>query len=197
LAIHIFLKSFLSRTKISLLVPAFLIALAFGSCKGNKQISGPNEKQKVGWLARIFGKGKNKSNSGSIKYATKEVEKIINTARSYKGTPHRDGGMNRMGIDCSALIMISFESAGLKIPRTSSQQSQIGKPIGKENIRPGDLVFFSDKKIGKGITHVGLVTETQKGEIKFIHTSSRLGVTENLLSTDYFNKTFTKAVRPF
>jgi hypothetical protein len=69
---------------ISLLVPAFLIALAFGSCKGNKQISGPNEKQKVGWLARIFGKGKNKSNSGSIKYATKEVEKIIKH-RTVKG----------------------------------------------------------------------------------------------------------------
>ena len=169
----------------------------FESCKSNRAAKSTG-KEKIGWLARIFGKGKNKTISESRHYNNKAVERIIKTARSYRGTPHRDGGMNRMGIDCSALIMISFESAGLKIPRNSSLQSQIGQPVEKKGLRPGDLVFFSDRKIGKGITHVGLVTEVdKKGEIKFIHTSSRLGVTENLLSTDYFIRTYAKACRPF
>jgi len=175
-----------------------VLILTFEACKGSKSDSASRQKAKIGWLARFFGKGKSKNSSESVTYTSKEVEKIIKTARSYRGTPHRDGGMNKFGIDCSALMMISFESAGLKIPRNSGLQSQIGKPIEKKSLRPGDLVFFSDRKIGKGITHVGLVTEVdKKGEIKFIHTSSRLGVTENLLSTDYFTKTFAKAVRPF
>lgn len=127
-----------------------------------------------------------------------DIQKLIQTARSYKGVPHKTGGTNRYGIDCSALMMISFESIGKKIPRTASQQSQIGRPIDKAKLKPGDLVFFSDRKIGPGITHVGLVTEiTPAGDIKFIHTSSKLGVTENLLSTSYFEKTYAKAIRPF
>lgn len=94
--------------------------------------------------------------------------------------------------------MLSFESAGLKIPRTARQQAEVGKSISKTELRPGDLVFFADRKIGSGITHVGLVTEiTAKGEVRFIHTSSKLGVTENLLSTEYFSRTYAKAVRPF
>ena len=139
-----------------------------------------------------------KDRNESTSYKSKDIEKVIQVARSYKGTPHRDGGVSRLGIDCSALIMLSFKEAGLTVPRTARQQSELGRSIDKSELRPGDLVFFADRKIGSGITHVGLVTEiTGKGEVKFIHTSSRLGVTENLLSTSYFSKTYAKAVRPF
>lgn len=179
----------------------FVLIILLGgvaACRSSKPNSGNSAKEKTSWLARLFGKGKRKSNSESVHYSSKEVSKVIKTARSYRGTPHVTGGVSRLGIDCSALMMVSFESAGLKIPRTASLQSQFGSSISKNTIRPGDMVFFSDRKIGQGITHVGLVTEiTQKGEIKFIHTSSKLGVTENLLSTEYFTRTFVKATRPF
>lgn len=167
-------------------------------CRSSRQKTGEKAKEKVSWLARLFGKGKKRNGSESIHYNSKIVSKVIQTARSYRGTPHVTGGVSRMGIDCSALMMVSFESAGFKIPRTASLQSQFGSAIPKNTVRPGDMVFFSDRKIGSGITHVGLVTEiTPKGEVKFIHTSSRLGVTENLLSTEYFARTFVKATRPF
>jgi len=157
---------------------------------------GSGSKPKTGWLSRIFGRKKDRNESTS--YKSKDIEKVIQAARSYQGTPHRDGGVSRLGIDCSALIMLSFKEAGLTVPRTARQQSELGRIIDKSELRPGDLVFFADRKIGSGITHVGLVTEvTGKGDIKFIHTSSRLGVTENLLSTSYFSKTYAKAVRPF
>lgn len=176
----------------------FILSAGILGCRGSRNTAGDSPKHKIGWLARIFGKGKKKSDSESTQYTSKEIAKVIQTARSYRGTPHRDGGVSRLGIDCSALMMVSFESAGLKVPRTAKQQSLVGRPVDKPNIRPGDMVFFSDRKIGPGITHVGLVTEVdKKGEIKFIHTSSRLGVTENLLSTSYFAKTFVKATRPF
>jgi cell wall-associated NlpC family hydrolase len=157
---------------------------------------GAGNKPRTGWLSRVFGRKKDRNESTS--YKSKDIEKVIQAARSYRGTPHRDGGVSRLGIDCSALIMLSFKEAGLTVPRTARLQSELGRMIDKSELRPGDLVFFADRKIGSGITHVGLVTEvTGKGEIKFIHTSSRLGVTENLLSTSYFAKTYAKAVRPF
>jgi cell wall-associated NlpC family hydrolase len=174
------------------------LLLAIPACRSGK--SNGSGKPRSGWFSRVFGGGSKskKETVYSQKYGKKEIDKVIQTARSYRGTPHRDGGVNRYGIDCSALMMLSFESAGLKIPRTARQQAELGKPVQKTELRPGDLVFFADRKIGSGITHVGLVTEiTAKGEVQFIHTSSKLGVTENLLSTSYFTRTYAKAVRPF
>ena len=163
--------------------------ITFTACR---QKTGSGEK-KQGWFGRIF-KSKGKK---AVPYS-REIQKVIEEARSYTGTPHRDGGTNRYGIDCSALIQNSFKAAGINLPRTSRQQSEAGLPVDRKNLRPGDLVFFSDSKIGKGITHVGMVTEIlPNGDVKFIHTSSRLGVTENLLSTSYFTKTYAKAMRPF
>jgi probable lipoprotein NlpC len=180
-----------SRIAIRILILALAILPLFSACRS----SGPG-KGKGSWISRIF--SRRDSRSGADRAKGKTIDTVIRTARSYRGTPHRDGGVTRMGIDCSALMMLSFESAGIKIPRTARQQSEIGRPVEKKELRPGDLVFFSDRKIGKGITHVGLVTEVAgNGEIRFIHTSSRLGVTENLLSTDYFSRTYAKAVRPF
>lgn len=179
----------------SILVLVALILCSFGGCKSQKSAQFSDKKAKTSWFSKIFGR---KKRAAQLAEVSASVRKVIETARSYRGTPHRDGGVNRMGIDCSALMQVSFQSAGLKIPRTARQQSEIGRPIDRKNLLPGDLVFFSDPKIGKGITHVGLVTEVDNsGEIKFIHTSSRLGVTENLLSTAYFEKTYAKAVRPF
>lgn len=169
--------------------------MELSGCRSHKG-KGSGSKPRTGWLSRVFGRKKDRNESTS--YKSKDIEKVIQVARSYKGTPHRDGGVSRLGIDCSALIMLSFKEAGLTVPRTARQQSELGRSIDKSELRPGDLVFFADRKIGSGITHVGLVTEvTGKGEVKFIHTSSRLGVTENLLSTSYFAKTYAKAVRPF
>lgn len=174
-----------------------VIFVGFESCRSQKSSGTAKQKAKSGWLARIFKSGKGKKSRGNF-HVTPEIRKTIETARSYRGTPHKDGGVSRLGIDCSALIQISFKSAGVTMPRTAKLQSQIGKPIERSELRPGDLVFFSDRKIGGGITHVGLVTEiSEQGEVKFIHTSSRLGVTENLLSTTYFTNTYAKAIRPF
>ncbi len=178
------------------LICCFGLALLFGmGCRNNSSQGGSGKR--TSWLSRIFHRDPDRGSRAKGQHK-KEIEKVIQTARSYRGTPHRDGGVSRLGIDCSALMMLSFESAGLKIPRTARQQAEIGRMIDKRELKPGDLVFFSDRKIGKGITHVGLVTEiTAKGEVRFIHTSSKLGVTENLLSTEYFSRTYAKAVRPF
>jgi len=137
--------------------------------------------------------------AGSKKLAKrqKKVDTIIKTARSYTGTPYRYGGTTRSGMDCSALLLNSFKSAGVAIPRTSKEQSKIGKSVSFDKVKPGDLVFFAAKKGKRKITHVGLVTQIKSnGQVMFIHSSSSLGVVEADLRSKYYSGIFVKARRP-
>lgn len=120
---------------------------------------------------------------------------IIQTAKSYRGTPYRYGGTTRAGIDCSALVYHSFAAAGVKLPRTSTEQSKLGKKIPIKKARPGDVLFFATGKKKKEVTHTGIVTEAQKKEVRFIHASTSLGVTEDYLGNSYWAKAFLFAKR--
>jgi cell wall-associated NlpC family hydrolase len=139
--------------------------------------------------------GKAREKSSSKRYETREIEKLIKTAKSYIGTCYRYGGSTRSGMDCSGLVVTSFKTLDIILPRTSAQQSDLGKKVPLDDIRQGDLVFFSDKKGHKKVTHVGLVTEVTRDQIKFIHSSTQLGVIENDLLSDYYKSIFLKAVR--
>lgn len=123
------------------------------------------------------------------------IETVIKTARSYTGTPYKWGGTTRSGMDCSGLLLNSFKSIDYNIPRTSKAQSKTGKRVAKSDIREGDLVFFATGKKKRKITHVGLVTEVRGRQIKFIHASSSMGVTESDFSSDYYQKRFRQARR--
>lgn len=126
------------------------------------------------------------------------VETVIQTARSYTGTPYKWGGTTRVGMDCSGLLCTSFQSINVALPRTSEEQSRYGKPVRVRELKEGDLVFFGANKYSREITHVGMVTEViNDSEIKFIHASTTLGVIENNLFSDYWQNIFIKAVRPF
>jgi probable lipoprotein NlpC len=127
-----------------------------------------------------------------------KIDTIIETARSYTGTPYKYGGTQRTGMDCSGLLLVSFKSAGVDIPRTSEMQSKAGKKVNKQKVKEGDLVFFAMGKKRKEITHVGLVTEVRGPEdVRFIHSSTSLGVVEANLFTDYYQKRYRKARRLF
>lgn len=137
--------------------------------------------------------------SKKISESEHRVTKIIQTARSYVGTPYKWGGTSHAGLDCSGLLVISFRSVGIEIPRTSKDQSKMGKVISMHELKPGDLVFFSAKKYSmRKITHVGLVTHVHdKHNIQFIHASTKLGVVENNIYSDYYRRIFVKARRIF
>jgi cell wall-associated NlpC family hydrolase len=129
------------------------------------------------------------------KVASEPFKQVIITARSYTGTPYRYGGTTRAGIDCSALVYHSFYSVGITMPRTSTDQSQQGKSIKKNEIEPGDVLFFATGRKKKQVTHSGIVTETSKNDIRFIHSSTSLGVSEDYLSNPYWSKAFLFARR--
>lgn len=98
-------------------------------------------------------------------------------------------------MDCSALIYHSFGAAGVQVPRTTSDQSKLGKKISVQKVRPGDLVFFATGKKKKEVTHAGIVTDIKKREVKFIHASTSLGVTESFLGNSYWSKAYLFAKR--
>ena len=121
---------------------------------------------------------------------------VIQRARSYLGTPYKWGGTTVLGMDCSGLLMRSFEAIDLYIPRTAKEQSKLGKAVDIHNLKKGDLVFFAAKKWKRKVTHAGLVTQVGgKDRVMFIHASSSRGVIEANLMNDYYRKLFVKARR--
>ena len=114
---------------------------------------------------------------------TMNWERLDRIAESYIGTRYHRGGTNRhSGLDCSGLtILIYDELTGVRLPRKSSAMRRTGIEVSKDDLAPGDLVFFTSGFFGD-IDHVGIYL----GDDRFIHSSSSKGVMYSKLSEDYF-----------
>ncbi|AIR01176.1 C40 family peptidase [Pluralibacter gergoviae] len=110
---------------------------------------------------------------------------------NWRGTPYRYGGTSRRGLDCSAFVMMTFrDKFDLQLPRETRQQAKIGTEIDKEQLLPGDLVFFKTGSGDSGL-HVGIYDTDDQ----FIHASTSRGVTRSSLNNVYWRKNFWQARR--
>ena len=116
------------------------------------------------------------------------ADKIINTARKYIGVPHCMGGKTIKCMDCSGLLVTVFAKYKIYLPHNSQEQARYGEIINEmDKLRKGDLVFFiRSYETNNFITHSGIYI----GENKFIHTSSKKGVTITKLTDPYWNEKF-------
>ncbi|KXX69622.1 hypothetical protein AVL50_15620 [Flammeovirga sp. SJP92] len=118
----------------------------------------------------------------------------IKTAWSFEGVKYAAGGTTKKGMDCSGLMLVSWQAANVQLPRVSSEQAKRGKAVSFNNLQPGDLVFFHPHG-GTRINHVGMVTEVEDGKMYFIHASTSRGVMESELTSAYWKGIFSKARR--
>ena len=103
-----------------------------------------------------------------------DVQKALAYSFNYVGTPYKWGGNDiKKGIDCSAFVKDVFAQIGVKLPRTAAEQYKVGKAVTKiEDLKPGDRLYFWDKKRGL-IGHTGIfVGFRSDGGAYFIHSSS-------------------------
>ncbi len=186
------------------LILLFAGSLFLTSCSGTKVSvtpgyaggSKPTGMATKGKTGSSGGSSSSSKTPQSTANSSKTVKTAISTAKSYKGTKYKYGGMSKKGIDCSGLMFKSYEAAGLTLPRTSSAQSTTGKRIYIGELQPGDLVFFGASPGSKKVTHVGMVISVSNGNIVFIHASTSRGVVESKMSEDYYKKRYIRATRP-
>jgi hypothetical protein len=108
----------------------------------------------------------------------------------YFGTRYRFGGQTPAGFDCSGFVRFMYSKAfNMHLPRSSREMSVIGNKISKDELLPGDLVFFQTK--GQHINHVGIFI----GNDTFVHSSLSKGIGEDKLKFSYYEKRFAGAVR--
>tara|TARA_B110000914_G_scaffold204177_1_gene198353 strand:+ start:159 stop:857 length:699 start_codon:yes stop_codon:yes gene_type:complete len=120
-----------------------------------------------------------------LKVSYSDMQRIIQEAKTYKGTKHVMGGLSYSGIDCSGLLYVSFQANGItNIPRTAEEFARYGNIlINTNDLQAGDLVFFTNTyRTSKLITHTGIYI----GNGEFIHTSSSKGVIISKLNDPYY-----------
>ena len=134
------------------------------------------------------------SATSSSKKTSRLNEQIIDDATDKIGKPYKYGGITNAGYDCSGLVFTSFQKNDISLPRTSFEMSKKGTIIKKNDCRKGDLIFF--KTNGKNrINHVGIITEVDDDEIKFVHSSTQRGVIISSTKEDYYRKSFAQINR--
>lgn len=123
--------------------------------------------------------------------SNKASELVVN-AMGFLGVPYRRGGNSiETGFDCSGFVRAIYEqSIGLILPRRAEQQAAATQNIDRNELQPGDLVFFNTMR--RAFSHVGIYV----GEGRFIH-SPKPGAevrVENM-SVAYWNRRFDGARR--
>lgn len=117
---------------------------------------------------------------------------VVAAARSLTGLRYKWGGESpKEGFDCSGLTWWAYRQVGVTLPRVSTEQYEVGAPVGRRDIRPGDLVFYRLPNAPKSL-HVGIATE--RGT--FIHSPREGGrVREDFLDSPYWRERFVGARR--
>src|SRR3954471_1863833 len=110
-----------------------------------------------------------------------EIDRVVAIAEAQIGDGYAWGGSGPDAFDCSGLTAYAYaRAAGIALPHTSQGQAAMGRPVHRDDIRRGDLVFFSTA--GPGASHVGIaigettvVSATNSGVIKHATTDAYWG----------------------
>lgn len=121
---------------------------------------------------------------------SRKAQILLGMARQFMGVPYVWAGRSPGGFDCSGFVFYVFDQMGYGLPRMADGQFEVGIPVSRRELQPGDLVFFSTYEPGP--SHVGIYL----GNDQFIHASSGAGyVTVTSLSSSYYRERYIGARR--
>ena len=111
---------------------------------------------------------------------------VVAIAMQYLGVPYVWGGASPSGFDCSGFSMYVFAQVGVSLPHYAASQYNMGVPVSKDDLQPGDLVFFD------GLGHMGIYI----GGGQFIHAPHTGDVVKiSSLSDPWYTATYVGARR--
>jgi peptidoglycan DL-endopeptidase CwlO len=110
---------------------------------------------------------------------------VVGIAMQYLGIPYVYGGSSPSGFDCSGFVMYVYGQVGVSLPHYTVAQYGMGAPVGREELQPGDLVFFD------GLGHVGIYI----GGNEFIHSPHTGDVVKISSMTGWYADTYVGARR--
>lgn len=130
-------------------------------------------------------------NRSNVSRRASNITKVIEAAYNALGKPYVYGGTGAKGYDCSGLTYsIYLNTLNIKLNRSSRAQASNGVAVNRQDLIPGDLVFF--RTSGKNIGHVGIYI----GDGKMIHASSgRKKVIISSLDESYYRTRYVTARR--
>ncbi len=129
--------------------------------------------------------------NGRLSDSITVIAQLNDQLSRWRGTPYRYGGLSRGGVDCSGFVYLTFrDKFDMQLPRSTLDQTDIGTRINKDDLLPGDLVFFKTGSGENGL-HVGIYDTDNT----FIHASTSQGVIRSSLDNVYWRKVFWQARR--
>jgi hypothetical protein len=124
------------------------------------------------------------------------VLELLAEGYTHIGKKYRRGSVGPQLFDCSGFTSYIYRKIGIELFRTSNSQYTQGEKVDKENLKPGDLVFFKGSA-SRGIGHVGVVVSVDKAEksFKFIHASNRGVIIDDFAKSSYYIRRYVGATR--
>ena len=133
--------------------------------------------------AALSGKPSTPPVTDSGSHGTASGDQIVAEAKRHLGAPYVYGGASPAGFDCSGFVYYVLKTLGYSPYRTPEDQFRQGTPVKKEELHPGDIVFFFGTYSNK-ISHVGIYA----GNGSFIHApNSRSVVSYSSLTSGYWS----------
>ena len=159
------------------------IPLFYTSCKSKKILTDASKSRAVtsGSLTERY--------ASILNVKEKELDngKLYRFIDSWMGVPHRTGGMDKNGVDCSGCTSILEKEIYFRsVPRTAKSMAEIVKRKYEEDLKEGDLVFYDFQ--GHKFSHVGVYLHNNK----FVHASTSKGVIISDLKDPWYYKYFSR-----
>ena len=169
--------------KIALLL---LLLITFSSCNSSKRsVTSKSKTVKID----------SRSKKSSPTVYNPQADKVVDYALKFDGVRYKYGGTTKKGMDCSGLIVTSFDSENIALPRSTGDLSTTGDWVDLKQVTKGDLLFFATQKNNRKVNHVGIVTNARDGFVEFIHASTSSGVIVSNLAEKYWYFAFVQARR--